>query len=399
MKEILSAITLFLLTMPGYAQQLDAADEFINMRFKEMQIPGIAVAVVKDGKIIKAKGYGMANLETSTPVTSSSVFMIASLSKQFIATGILLLQQDGKLSLTDKATKYIDSLPDAWKDISIQQLLSHTAGLVRDPVDYHPYMEQPIMDVIKSMYTTPLIAAPGDKWLYSNVGYFMLTELITRISEKPWNVFITERLFTPAGMTATRLSTTKDIIPDRVSGYHHTGKELMNAENWISVQPSGAFISTIDDMVRWELFLGKRKLLTDANRQLLWTVATLNNQSTTRYGMGWYVEFYLGRPRIHHDGQYPGFRANYERFPDDHLAIIILANADNCGLESFALKLAGFYEPNLVTPAFTIKVQLPSENVATGSALAITIIAKDDGKAAPGSVIEMEMGCKRQSSV
>ncbi len=391
MKKLVAALSLFFILQQGHTQQTDAADELIRLRFKEMQVPGGAVAVIKDGKIIKAKGYGIANLETGTAVTSSSVFMVASLSKQFIATAILLLQQEDKLSLSDKATRYIDSLPDAWKTISIQQLLSHTSGLVRDPADYHPYMEQPVMEVIRSMYTTPLIAAPGDKWLYSNAGYFILAELITRISGKPWNVFISERLFSPAGMTATRVSTTKDIIPGRVSGYHLAGKELVNAENWISIRPSGAFISTIDDMAKWELFLEKGNLLSAANRQLLFRAATLNTQSVTGYGMGWYIDSFLGRSRIHHDGQYPGFRADYERFTDDRLTILLLANLDNRGLESLALQLSGLYEPNLVTPTFTITAQLPPGTVTAGNAIQVTLSVKDDGKAAPGTVIEMEI--------
>lgn len=120
----------------------DAVDKFVAERMQALKIPGLALAVLKDGKVLKMSVYGQANLETETPVKPESVFMIASLSKQFIATAILLLQKDGKLSLDDKVSKYLDGFPDAWKEITFRQLLTHTSGIVRAPADYHPYRQQ-----------------------------------------------------------------------------------------------------------------------------------------------------------------------------------------------------------------------------------------------------------------
>lgn len=357
--------------------QPDAVDEFVKGYLRDMQVPGLALAGLKDGQVIKMSAYGQANLEMGTPVTLESVFMIASLSKQFISVTILLLQQDGKLALDDKVSRYIDGLPDTWKDISLRQLLTHTSGISRDPSDYHPYTEQPVSDVIRSMYAMPLNALPGEKWLYSNVGYFVLAEVTTRVSGKPWDTFIAERIFAPAGLTSTRTSSTKDIIPHRVSGFHRTPDGLINAENWIAVRPSGAFLSTIKDLAKWDAFLDKGSLLTASNRQLKWTPGTLNDKTPVIYGLGWYVESFLGRARLHHDGQFPGFRADYERFSDGHLTVIILANLDNSRIESLAIKVAGFYQFALKTPPFSISVKTAPDAVPSGSPIAIKITARD----------------------
>jgi CubicO group peptidase (beta-lactamase class C family) len=180
-----------------YAQQAETipVDEYVQQQMQNLHIPGLSLAVLKEGRIVNAKGYGLANLETNTPARPETVYKIASLSKPFIATAIILLSQEGKIGLDDKVSKYLDGSPDTWKDITIRHLLTHTSGIVRDPVDYHPYNDQPVAEVIKSVYPLPLSFEPGDKWLYSNVGYFALAEIITKASGTPWNEFIAERLF------------------------------------------------------------------------------------------------------------------------------------------------------------------------------------------------------------
>jgi D-alanyl-D-alanine carboxypeptidase len=382
---------------PLAAQQ--NVDDFIKEQMRDLQIPGLSVAVIKGGKIVKEKGYGLADVETKTPATPQTVYKAASLSKQFIGAAILLLAQDGKLQLDDKASKFLDTVPDTWKDITIRELLTHTSGIVRDPVDYDPYRAQPITDVIRSAHSLPLNSQPGEKWLYSNIGYYVLAQIISKVSGKPWDQFIAERLFSPAGMTSTRTTTNTSIIPNRASGYTRDGNALINAENWIAVRPSGAFLSTVDDLAKWDAYLDTTSALTPSSRQQLWTRVKLKDQTSEDYGFGWYVHSFLGRARIHHDGQFPGFRADYERFPDDKLTVIILANSDKAGLESFALKLAGFYAPALVPPPFVLAGDPRPVIGSTGSAVPIRFTAKDAGKAAPGSVIEIEVWDASDKSV
>jgi CubicO group peptidase (beta-lactamase class C family) len=368
-----------------------SVDDYVKQRMRDMRIPGLSLAVVKEDRIVKASGYGLTNLETNTPATPETVYKAASLSKSFIAAAILLLMQEGKIALDDHISKYLGDSPETWKEITIRHLLTHTSGIVRDPSDYHPYNEQPLTDVIKSMYAVPLSFQPGEKWLYSNVGYYILAEILTRVSGQPWNEFIAERLFAPAHMTSTRTTTVSEIVPNRANGYQQRGGRTINAENWIAVRPSGAFLSTVLDLAKWDAFLDSDSALNAASHKLMLTPVTLNDKTTADYGFGWYVDSFLGRTRIHHDGQFLGFRSDYERFQDDKLAVIVLANSDEGSLEALAIKVAGFYAPTLATPPFTLGAQVPAQAVANGNPITIRITAKDGGKAAPDSLVEMEI--------
>ncbi len=371
--------------------RVSPVDQYVTTRVRELRIPGLALAVLKNGRVVKLGAYGLANLETNAPTTPATEFRIASLSKQFIATAVMLLVQEGKLGLDDRATKYLDDAPATWDEITIRQLLTHTSGLVRDPIDYHPYTEQPITDVITAAYALPLNSAPGGRWLYSNIGYYVLAQVITKVSGTPWDAFIAERLFVPAHMTATRTGNAKEVIINRASGYSEVNHATVNAENWIAVRPSGAFISSALDLAQWDAFMDSHNPLSPANRRLMRTPALLIDSARVDYGFGWYVDSFLGRARIHHDGQYPGFRADYERFEDDSLTVIVLANSDRSDLAALALKVAGFYASTLTMPPFTLSAAVAGHAVADSQPIAIRITATDDGKAAPNSLVEMEI--------
>jgi CubicO group peptidase (beta-lactamase class C family) len=306
----LRALTLLLgLLLAGvsaFAQGPEGRDALVEANMQKMHIPCLSLAAVKNGEVIRAAGYGIANLETGTPAAPETVYKTASLSKQVIAAAIMLLAQDGKVSLDDKINKYLDDPPEAWSHITIRHLLTHTSGLVRDPADYHPYEDRPITAVIKDSYSLPLAFQPGEKFLYSNIGYYVLAQLITKTAGEPWNQFIAERLFAPAHMTSTRLARVQDIVPHRAIGYHYTGTGMQNAENWIAIRPSGAFMSSVLDLANWGMFLDSTTLLTPSSRDLMWTPVTLNDRTTADYGFGWAVNSLFGHTRIHHDGQFPG---------------------------------------------------------------------------------------------
>jgi CubicO group peptidase (beta-lactamase class C family) len=367
-----------------------AVDAYVKAQMQKLRIPGLSIAVVKNDKIIKAAGYGLANVETNTPATPETVYKIASLSKQFIAAAIMLLVQEHKLRLDEKVSEYLDDPPQSWKDITIRDLLTHTSGMPRDPAEYYPYSEHTLTEVIKSTYPMPLLFRPGEKWLYSNVGYYVLAEIIGKVSGEPWAKYISERLFVPAGMTSTR-TTTNAIVPHRAAGYDRIDGRITNAENWIAVRPSGAFLSTVLDLANWDIFMDLHGPLSSSNQKLMRMPVTLNDGTSADYGFGWYVDSFLGRARIHHDGQFPGFRSDYERFIDDKLSVIILANSGDSSVESLALKVAGFYAPALKTPPFAVNVNLSNQTVKSGDKVTIDFAVKDRGKAAPRSVVEMEI--------
>jgi CubicO group peptidase (beta-lactamase class C family) len=310
-----TAILFGLLLLSARAQAAPV-DDAIRAEMAKRHIPGLSVAVLKTGKPATIKSYGLANLETGAAVTPQTVFKIASLSKAFIADAVLLLAQENKLALDDRVSKYLTDAPRTWRDITVRQLLNHTSGIVRDPADYHPYDPQPVMDVVRSAYGLPLATPPGEKFLYSNIGYYVLAEIASRVSGQSWDSYIAAHFFVPAGMTATR-TTTPEIMPGRASGYYWRNNRYLNAENWVAVRPSGAFLSSAQDMARWDAFqLSPAFPLNRASRTQAVAMGHLNGGAPSNYGFGWTIDSFLGQTRIHHDGQYPGFRSDYEKDRD-----------------------------------------------------------------------------------
>jgi D-alanyl-D-alanine carboxypeptidase len=189
MKRHLNRIPLFalvLLLAATVAARADKVDDYVKAEMQKQRVPGLSLAIIKDGKIIKVEGYGMANVELNVPARPDTVYKIGSVSKQFIAAGIMLLIQEGHLSLDDKISKFLEGTPDTWKEISVRHLLTHTSGIVREAPGFDPFKIQNDADVIKTAYPLPLRFAPGEKHEYCNVGYFALAEIISRVSGKSW---------------------------------------------------------------------------------------------------------------------------------------------------------------------------------------------------------------------
>lgn len=184
-QRLFSAIALVIVAT--VVARADKTDDLIKAEMQRQKIPGISIAVVKDGKIIKAEGYGLANIKLKRPATTETIYKIASVSKQFIATGIMLLVQEGKLGLDDPIGKYLDGTPATWNPITIRHLLTHTSGLIREAPGFDRFKVQRDADVIKSAYGVPLRFAPGEKWEYSNTGYFALAEIIRKVTGQPWD--------------------------------------------------------------------------------------------------------------------------------------------------------------------------------------------------------------------
>ena len=326
------------------AARTDEVDDFMTAEMKKQNIPGLALAVVQDGKVIKAAGYGFANLRAKAPATPETVFKIASVSKQFIATGIMLLVQEGRLGLADSISKYLEGTPATWKVITVRHLLTHTSGLVREAPGWDPRKIQSDGDVIKSAYAVPLRFAPGDKYEYSNVGYFALAEIIRKVSGQPWVDYLNEKVFKPSGMNATYPTNTEATLPNRAQGYVDNDRPRETAE-WLALRPSGAFLSTVLDMAKWDAMLYTDKILSESSRQQMWTPAKLNDGGTYPYGFGWQVSSYKGRRMVHHGGGGPGARTQFARFVDDRLSIVILINLDDVDIDSFLYGVARFYVP------------------------------------------------------
>jgi CubicO group peptidase (beta-lactamase class C family) len=315
----------------------DPIDDRVRAEMDRSRVPGLALAVLRDGQVVKLQGYGFADVARKVEVTPDTIFKIGSVSKPIIATGIMLLVQDGKLSLDDPVSKYLDGTPESWRGITIRHFLTHTSGVVREGPAFNPGKVQPDADVVTSSYPLPLRFPTGSKWEYCNVGYFSLAEIIRKVSGQPWADFLAARVFTPLGMTSTFPTSTKH--DRRALGYDGEGNASVAAD-WPAVRPSGAFLSTAADLVKFERMLAGGELLTAATRQGMWTPVTLVDGTTHPYGFGWELGERGDRKYIGHGGSLPGFRSTYARFPEDRLTVIVLANADRVDRDGLVKAIA-----------------------------------------------------------
>lgn len=328
------------------AARSDEIDDYINAEIQARHIPGVSLAVIKEGKVVKAQGYGLANVELNVPAGPETVYKIGSVSKQFIAAGIMLLVQDGKIKLDDKISSYLQGTPEAWKDITVRHLLTHTSGLSREAPGFASLKMQSDADLIKSAHDQKLSFAPGEKWRYCNLGYFTLAEIMRKISGKPWGEFMRERIFVPLGMDSTRVTTVRDIVPNRADGYYWRG-HLENDEVMLAVRPSGAFLSSALDLAKWDAALSANTVLSQASLDEMWTPVTLNDGKQHPYGFGWELSSIAGHKVVRHGGTLTGFRSNYLRLVDDKVSIIVLANGAAALPGVMAIKVAKHYVPEL----------------------------------------------------
>jgi CubicO group peptidase (beta-lactamase class C family) len=310
---------------------------------EEQHVPGLALAVVRAGKVIKARGYGWADLEHQIPVTTRTVFKIGSVSKQFLATGIMLLAQEGRLGADDSVARFFPGAPESWRPITLRHFLTHTSGVIREGPAFDPLKIQPDSVVVFSAFSAALEFPTGSKYQYCNVCYFALAEIIARVSGKPWDAYLADRVFLPLGMTATRTTTTTDLVPHRARGYAWRDGRYVNAPEFMALRPSGAFLSTVEDLARWDAALYQDRTLTKASREAMWAPVRLTNGDTSNYGFGWQLGSLDGHRQVHHGGSLPGFRAQMMRFPDDSLTVIVLANGDGARSELLAEGVARLY--------------------------------------------------------
>lgn len=325
----------------------DQVDDYVTAQMSRQHIPGLSLVVLKGGVPVKSKGYGISNLELGTRATPETVYQIGSVSKQFIAAGIVRLVEEGKIRLDDSVRAFLSDAPASWQAITVRHVLTHTSGLVRETPGLQLKAQSDI-DAIRAGYATPLAFAPGEKWQYSNLGYFVLAEIISRAAQTPWPRYLQERIFSPLGMTATRTTTAEELIPQRASGYHWMDhNQYRNAPSLPGVRPSGALLSNVVDLAKWDAALYSDKVFSPEQRELMWAPVKLNDGSEKPYGFGWEVGKAGTHRQVKHAGTMLGFRAQLLRFPDDRLTIVVLTNATQASPEKIAFGVAARYLPDL----------------------------------------------------
>jgi CubicO group peptidase (beta-lactamase class C family) len=326
-----------------WATWADQIDDYLQAQMKEHGIAGAALLVVQNGQPVKTAAYGFANLELRTPVRPETVFEIGSLTKQFTAAGILLLQQDRKLSVDDKVRRYLREAPTTWKDITLRHLLTHTSGIKNytgfDGFELRRHLTQ--AQFIEVVRVLPLDFQPSTSWKYCNTGYNLLGFVIENVSGKSYWDFMSERIFQPLGMTATTNRLPSLIITNRAAGYEQTNHVLINRDSDLTdVFSAGALVSTVLDFGRWNAALDGEKLLTAASKEQMWHPMALRDDKPTKYGFGWFIDTVEGHRNIGHSGSTSGFSASIQRFPDEHLAVILLTNTDEQIATTLARKIA-----------------------------------------------------------
>src|SRR5271155_2149429 len=225
-------IILCSMELASAADQPDAVDEFVRSEMAKQHIPGLALLVSRDGQVIRAQGYGLANVELRVPVTPETIFQSGSVGKQFTATAVMMLVEQGKIGLDDPLTKYFPDAPATWKQVTIRELLSHTAGFGDYPGKFNFRKDWTEAELLKLVESIPLAYPPGTKWDYSNLGYLTLGILIHRVTGEFYGDFLQQRIFHPLDMQTTRIISEADIISNRAAGYRLVKGELKNQE-WV----------------------------------------------------------------------------------------------------------------------------------------------------------------------
>jgi CubicO group peptidase (beta-lactamase class C family) len=351
----------------------DAIDDYLQRELAARQIPGLALAVVRHGTVERISAYGLANIETGTPVTADSIFAIASLDKGITATGVMKAMEQGKLEVTDPVTKFVDvPLPS----VTLGMLLSHTSGLpdmdqaLAEQYGAHPFQRYSTDELLAAVRNAQPIGAPGTRYYYSDAGLFLAQLATQKAVGQPWFEWMQQTLFRPAGMQNVVTMHPTAIIPRRVAPYTFDSAQHLIRDGRTEVDYGLMYNDigmTIGDFARWLILLDGRGPLSAASINRLWTPVTLADGLPTRevyafsgYGMGFGLDDVLGEPVILHTGH---SGVAYVNFPKLDLAVVVFTNlehpmgSDPAGL---ALAVAGLLEPRVSLAALPPAAHAPA---------------------------------------
>jgi len=357
------AVSLFSGLALGVQAQVSSSqiDEVFSS-LKSASAPGLAVLVIRDGKPVFQHGYGVTDLRTLHPIGPETNFRLASFTKQFTAMCIMLLVHDGKLHYDEHLTEIFPEFPAYGRNITVRNLLNHTSGLP----DYEDILMKQYPNTPPEKIPQILDAGvlklleqqsrgefpPGVKWEYSNSGYAVLAMIVEKISGKPFGQFLHDRIFAPLQMNNT-LAYQNGIneVPNRAYGHKRDGNAIRETDQspTSAVLGDGGIYSSLDDLAKWDRALRKHTLLSEAEMQpALTPVHVADGPPTSEgrnvsYGFGWFLDPYKGHRRMWHDGETIGFRTTIQRFRDENITIIVLANRTDIDPKDLALKVADLY--------------------------------------------------------
>lgn len=350
---------------PAPSKAEDAVDRFIRAEMDKRHIPGLSLAIVKNGRLVKARGYGFADLEQGTAATPETVYDLGSIGKSFTATAVMILVERGRIGLDDKIRRHLPDLPAAWDDVRVRNLLNHTSGIP-------DYTSAPGLDWKRDYTPDELIALaaarpphfdPGQRWRYVNTNYLLLDRIVEAVSGQTWDAFLAGEVFAPLGMAATRRQT-QDVVLHRAAPYDGDSKtRTFRNTGYMSptlfVNGSGGLLSTVLDLARWDAALYGDRIVKQSTLRQMWQRTTLPDGTVKNYGFGHDVEEFQGRPWIGHSGALPGYETHIGRFVDDKLTVILLTNRIGTGARELAGLVAEVYQPKRASGS-TAAAQAPS---------------------------------------
>jgi len=330
-------------------------DAYIRTEMQNRRIPGLAVAVVRDGHIVATQAYGLANLELNVPVTLDTIFPIASLDKQLTASGILLLTREGKVRLDDEVSGYFPDPPGSWKGIRVAHLLSHASGLpdvVNEEIDGRALVSYTTGQLLSNVKRQILLFPPGTGYHYSDAGFFLGQLITEKASGMPWRQFVTEQLFKPAEMNSMVYLDPAAVIKNRVSGHELTanGEIISNRRTAVDLGPLYNDVgANVVDFARWAAALETDRVVPAAVRNQMWSPQVRANDILywRDYGFGWGLDSYRGVRVVLHSG-YTGVAIVV--LPEQRISAIVFTNLDNhfgTDAEGLALGVIGFYVPEV----------------------------------------------------
>ncbi len=340
-----------------------AIDTLIQEAYEPTE-PGVAVIAVKDGQTVFYKGHGLANLELDVPIEPDMVFRIGSVTKQFTAVAILMLAEQGKLSLDDSISKFLPDYPTHDYLITVKHLLTHTSGIKSYtsmpewiPLWRKDFTVQELIDFFKNQ---PMVSAPGKRWAYNNSGYILLGAIIEKTTDQTYGQFIQQSIFELLGMKQSYYDNPSQVIPRRVAGYDKSPNGFTNAACISMTQPyaAGALASTVSDLALWDMALYSEKLLKFETLEQAHTSYHLLDGSPTAYGFGWMISEYAGHRVIEHSGGIQGFRSHTIRLPDDHVFVAVLSNNGGTSPQKLAFKIAALVIGKPYQEPIPIELQL-----------------------------------------
>ena len=369
----------------------DQVDDYIRGQLKARRLPGVSLAVVKDGRIVRAEGYGLASLELQAPATQNTVYEIGSISKQFAANAVLLLVEDGKIQLGDLVSKYIPGTPQAWSAITIRHVLSHTAGLAdfdTGNIGFSYRREYTPEEFVQLLARQPLEFQPGERWKYTN-AFPLLGIIVERASGMAYTEFVRSRIFKPLGLESARFKTYGDVVPNRADGYLFTEGTYRRGEPLrpAIIAANGGVMMNVVDFARWDIALTQGRLLRPESLKEMTAPVRLADGRTVGHGLGWFMDTFNGhRFGAHWGSTVAGYSAVIRRYVDDGVTVIMLANLDDgsAGIDAMSKRIADTYVPGAAIHGLAPKAEPTPGDTARLRQILATIAAGVEDENAPG---------------